>query len=295
MSVISCEEIWNGREGSVDQNFLRRYVRVFRVITNDPNDEASIVGAATGIPALYDTYVTANASDLGSRVIDIQPSQSEDNPRFWQVAVEYSGAENPPEVAPDVKWGSNKEQRTFERDIFGDAILNSAGQFFDPPPEGDDSRPTLVITRNETLYNPALATIYQDAVNSDTWTIVAPAMTPFVALPGEAKCMSIEAQYHEEKNYAWWSVTYSFEFRRVDTSVGLTGWIKQILDQGRYQRSTDDTNKLTPCLDDKGQPVDDPVPLDGSGAQLSDPSPTNAVWLTRQVYKQLPFTALALP
>src|SRR5207245_2866104 len=59
------------------------------------------------------------------------------------------------------------KQSTVWKDAYGKGILNSAGQYFDPPPMMDDSRPRLSIARNEPVFNPAIAINYQDAVNTD--------------------------------------------------------------------------------------------------------------------------------
>lgn len=281
MSVISCKEIWNGRNGGTDQNFLARYVRVWLVVTDDPNDGTATVRTAPGIPSLFDFYVTPNETDFTSRVSDIRPRQDSADPRVWTVEVQYDGALNPFLQPPQIRWSSNRFSRIFELDIDNEPLLNSAGQFFDPPPEGDDSRPSVQITLNQVTFDPNLALLYQDAINSDALVIAGLAVAPF-----QAK-LNIESTYNQDLNYAWWATTYTVEFQR-------NGWQKRILDQGRYQ--TGSGGKLKPCVGDDGStPVADPVPLNGEGAQLSDPSPATAVYMTFDIYKELPFSALGLP
>ena len=48
----------------------------------------------------------------------------------------------------------------------------------------------------------------------------------------------------------------------------------------QYEDGTDSLHKIT-----------DPVPLNGDGDVLDDPSPANVTFLTFAVYKQMPFAA----
>lgn len=281
MSVVSCNEIWSGRQGSVDQQVLRRYIRVFQVVTNDPNDDAGVVGGATGIPALFSPYSTPNYSDPQSRLTDIRPYQSTESPKVWEVTCEYTGRTNPLTDPPVIQWGSDTDQRIAELDINGQAVLNSAGQFFDPPPEVDHDLPTLTITRNEATVSPANIIAYQNAINTDSLSIAGLAVTP-----GQAK-IKITSTSQSDDSLAWWQTVYTIQFER-------DGWARKILDQGRYQVSGSGGG-LTPCVDKDGNAVDDPVPLDGHGKQLADPSPLTAVYLTFDLKKELSFAALGLP
>jgi hypothetical protein len=289
MAVVLVKEIWNGRNGGIDgqtTSALRRYVRVYRVVTNDANDGVYTAMTAndgtTSIPALWSAYSTPNESDAGAWVTDIRPNQSSQDPRFWEVQVQYDGLVNPLSQPPEIKWSMQQFSRIYELDINNEPLLNSAGQFFDPPPEGDDSRPTVEITLNQSSFFPFVALTYQDAINSDAVTIAG-----LSASPGTAKVASISGAYHQNLAFAWWANTYVIAFRR-------DGWAKKILDQGRYQLGTG--GKPKPCVSDDGStPVADPVPLDGSGAQLANPSPANAHYLTFDIYKELAFSALGLP
>lgn len=287
MAVTSVKEIWNGRNGGIDgqtTSALRRYVRVYRVVTNDPNDGVftamNASDGTTSIPALWSAYSTPNESDGGAWVTDIRPQQSSQDPRFWEVQVQYDGFVNPLTAPPQVRWSGGRFTTIAELDINDEAILNSAGCFFDPPPEKDDSRPTVVITMNVASFVPSLAIDYQDAINSDALSIAGLAVTP-----GQAK-VNIEATEQWQLAWNYWAVTYTIEFQR-------DGWAKKILDQGRYQKGG--STGVMPCKDSEGQDVTDPVPLNGSGGQLDNPSPANAVYLTFDLYKELPFSALGLP
>lgn len=292
MSIHSVNETVGAR-GNVNEKGVNEYTRVFQVITTAPTVGAVAVRMATGIPRRYDAYATATETDNSSLATRIATQQDDENPLIWEVTVDYgspstdqdqSGATEPnPVLRPAVlAWSFQKFQRAVWKDKDNKGILNSAKEFFDPPPEMDDSRPILTITRNQLTYNTAIAIDYQDAVNSDSFL-------GFAA--GKVKVAGISAQSQVEGRYVFWSVTYEFEFRRE-------GWKLSILDQGRNKRVG---ANLTPILqkDASGNAINvavsDPVPLDGSGGELSNPTPSTAKFLDFDVYKTMPFAALHLP
>jgi hypothetical protein len=218
----------------------------------------------------------------------IEPTQDGDNPKLWVVRVEYDTEmpeeEDPFDRPPEYSWTFAQFQKVAALDINGNAIVNSAGQYFDPPIEIDDSRPVLTIVRNEIYFNPAIAIAYQDAINSEWF---------FGFAPGVVKVANISAVSQVEDDYPsagnkfyYWKVTYEFMMRRG-------GWTLQLLDQGRFKISAvaDGDVMLEPIRDADLQPVTDPLPLNGSGQPIDEPGPTNCVFLPYQVYQALPFTA----
>jgi len=104
------------------------------------------------------------------------------------------------------------------------------------------------------------------------------------------KVAGIEAKRVFDKNLIYWQVTYQFEIRQE-------GWTLRVLDQGRQRKAKDgdpDPDWIYPIADGNGVPVADPVPLDGNGQKLDSPSPSNAVFLPFDVYKQRDFSAFNL-
>src|SRR5262249_46326548 len=122
-----------------------------------------------------DTYTTSAEFDLGALCNSVTCEQNDDAPRRWVVTCEYGPPtveqgqqqENPLLRPAVLTWGFTQNSRAVWKDVNGTPIQNSAGDAFDPPPEIDDSRPVLTVTRNEAGFNPAIAIQYQDAVNSD--------------------------------------------------------------------------------------------------------------------------------
>ncbi|WP_254509892.1 hypothetical protein [Anatilimnocola floriformis] len=285
MSIVSVREVGGGREGSVNEKGERRYTRVFQVITDSALDGPLLVRTAPGIPGRGNIYATATEFDPGAKVKTITPSQS-DNPKIWEVRVEYDSVtedepENPLERPPEVSWSAAPYSRVAWKDNDGKAIVNSAGHYFDPPLEVDDSRPVLSVTRNEAAFNPSLAIDYQDAVNSDGFLGFS---------PGQAKVAKIDASSATENDIFYWKVSYEFHFRRE-------GWELSVLDQGRYEKIG---GKPVPIPEFDvagneipGSQVTDPVPLNGAGARLNNPGPDTVQFLSFKVYKERPFSAFS--
>jgi hypothetical protein len=267
----------SGAEVTLSEKGERTHTRTFRVITDSPLVTATEVLLAAGIPRRGDWL----PSDTAAYVKTVTPRQDEDNPLLWEVRVVYDTSvepdqeENPIARPVEIVWGASQWQRLAEKDIDGNALLNSAGYYFDPPPEADDSRPVLTITRNEAAFNPTLAIDYQDAVNSNN----------FLGFdPDQVKVASITAARQFENGVYFWRVTYEFNFRRE-------GWTLKILDQGRYRlnrKPIREKNAAGVELD--GTHVADPVPLDGLGEPLANPTPATVKYRNFKIYKERDFS-----
>src|SRR5262249_15878222 len=85
---------------------------------------------------------------------------------------------------PDVRWGFANFQRPgiWTIDNPSRAIVNSAGEPFDPPVEIDDSRLVLTLVRNEPAFAPLTSLLYKDAINSDTFLGAAPGLAKIAML-----------------------------------------------------------------------------------------------------------------
>jgi hypothetical protein len=286
VAVQSVTEKFDGRDHSVSDKGVRTYTRVFEATTNSNYTGPVAVRAALftefGIERGA-AYSTDTESDTGCLCKKITPRQS-DNPKVWEIRVEYDSEtddeeENPLDRPAVYAWSFQPATRAVWKDIDGHGILNSAGQYFDPPIEIDDSRPVLTVTRNEADFDPALAISYQDAVNDSDFL-------GFDA--GQAKVANISATSQFENDVAYWQVQYEFHFRRE-------GWELQILDQGRYAKVGGKLVRI-PEYDSAGNAIPnshvaDPVPLDGNGARLDSPTPATVEFLPFTVYEEKDFSA----
>lgn len=175
---------------------------------------------------------------------------------------------NPPEIEVDYVGF----ERVVDRDVDTEkAIVNSAGDPFDPPVTADDSRLVITITRNEEFYDESLAELVRDKVNDAEWR-GKPAGTVKASAPKASR------QFHPSLGY-YWKVTYVFH-------VNSDGWQRKILDAGFRRKATSGTGQVV-ILSKDNAPVSTPVPLDGLGQPL-DPA-DDPVFLPFTVYGKIGF------
>ncbi len=170
--------------------------------------------------------------------------------------------------------GENRFETGVTVDIYGNPVLNSAGDAFDPPIQIDDSRPTLKIVRNERTYNAQYAMLWKDTINADMF---------FYFPPHSVKLSTplAELEYNPVCGF-YYVVTYQFE-------INPKGWEKPVLDQGMRQLVAGVKVKMT---DDSGADLSSPLPLDGAGSKLvSGSDPTYIIF---EVYREADFSLLGL-
>ena len=209
----------------------------------------------------------------------------------WNVLGEYGLAqidktENPLEAPTEVTWSSATYTEPVTVDIDGKAVVNSAGQPFDPPLTQERHPVVATIVYNSESYNPNTALNFQDYVNDGPATIANLKNVP----ARMAKILEIGAvqQYWEDISY--WRVTVKVEVNNAKWDVGQ-GWDRRILDQGIYEK--DDDDKTVRMRTDDGEEVTEPLKLNGSGGKL-DPQTADPVFLTRKTFKEADLSTLKL-
>lgn len=289
MSVISCLEINAGRggEGNVTrEKSWRTYTRCFRVITNNPLDDAGV--AAGGVTAAYGIYTgTVYPSDFGAWCNKLSARPEGKSKQVWIGTASYSSEFQPqqnPLMDPTIiEWSTINFQRPYTFDIYGQAMLNSAGDTYYQPIMGDDSR-WEVRVQKPMSFVPQWLMGYRDAINTDSFTIDGVSVTEY-----QAKCSAIsigKLQSRNNINFRTLSYTLHIDTTSVGASGQPCGWIKQALDQGFNQVVG---GVMWPCHDKSWNPVRVPVLLNGSGAQISNPTPSSAVFNTYHIYQEKPF------
>lgn len=279
MAVTYVGELSEGRRATNSRG-VRTYTRVFRLTTSSQTDNAYTVGSNGSLPVIGNTFPSdgnAYCTDL-----DVQCVRGW---RIWDVTATYS-TERQLNTTPTsdpvfVQWDTEQFQKPATQDKDGDAVVNSAGDPFLPPEQMDDSRRVVTITKNLSSV-PAWILTYQDAVNSDTFTIDGIS----IAI-GEAKMQRVSVGPAEIRNgTAFRAVTFVIALRR-------DGWAYKILDQGYNEKDPADSTKRK-LITVRGQLPTSPVLLDGNGNQLANPATANAVYLTYNVYKTQAFSSLPL-
>lgn len=284
MAVVYKGEI-EGRRWAQNNKGVRSYRRSFRLITTAKSDNAYAVGSDANLPvigSLYPSDATAYCHNI--TIENTEPWSG------WTATYEYSNERQldsqepgPGAVAIDetlVSFTSEIYKEVAWRDESGNAILNSAGDYFiDPPPERDTAQLIARISSHQ-LAIPTWILSYQDAVNSASCNIGG-----LTVAAGLAKVMRIEVGEREKR------FTINFYPLVLEIHIRRDGWKLRPLDAGFRQR--DDNDELVQITNDgDGQQPTTPVPLDGSGKVLVDPTPENAVFQTFTIYPELPFNLL---
>ncbi len=291
MSTVN--EIHNGRDGDDDlDSGVQHYTRVFRVITDSNIVEAKDVLDLVDLPRIGTTYAQDTSATLQKR----NASNQSFSKRVWLVTCSYSNAreqgEDPTADRAIVTWGTQAYQQVVYKDFNGLCVQNSAGDYYDPLPEKDDSRIVANISMNFSTI-PTWILQYRDAVNDATFTLDG------VFVPaGLAKISSIgigEAQTRNTIPFRTLTMQMHFAMQAVvgDPSRG-NEWHIVVLDAGFRERGPVPAGGgVAPMAEILN--ITAPVQLNGAGRVQANPTPANAIYRRFQVYPELDFSILPLP
>lgn len=258
----------------------RSYTRAFKLQTSAKTEWAYHVGSHASLPVIGEVH--PHDSGAWCTTLQVEPT---DPWKGWTVTAEYSTerelAETPTDDPADITWGSEQFQKPAVTNYAGEAIVNSAGDPFDPPIMIDDSRPFVTVSKNLSSV-PVWVMTYQDAVNSSSFVV-----DGVTVGAGLAKMQNIVVSRPQSRN--------GTEYRTVTFTIHLQkqGWQSKVLDAGFRQIGYGGE------LENIRNPGDDelpaaPVPLDGAGVALTSPTPATAVYRTDTVYESKDFSALPL-
>lgn len=277
----------------------------------DAHDEWQVTGASTGSEALDAPGVPHQNDSHPWDVLLLaqQPTVTREGFNLYLVSVDYvrlggSGSNpdpNDPLNAPLVyRWEMGNTTESVDQDAEGNAILNSAGERFDPPPTKNIGTLFLTVRRNEPSYDPAIALTFQNKRNSDPF---------FGAQPGQALCLSIapNAEYAEDAEYI--PVDYHFEFRadkfrhRI-MDQGLNGWFNDngTLKLAPFYMNITDRAGAAVLLDGTGKPIESSIKVAGNETPVAHQSPSpatiedtgEAIFLIFEKYGERAFAPLGL-
>lgn len=279
MAVTYVGELSEGRRATNDRG-VRTYTRVFRLTTSSQTDNAFTVGSNGSLPVIGNTFPSDGNAYCTN--LDVQCVRGW---RIWDVTATYSTervlSSTPTSDPTYITWDTEQFQKPATQDKDGKGVVNSAGDPFIPAEQMDDSRRIVTVQKN--LANvPTWILSYQDAVNSDTFTIDGRS----IAI-GEAKMQRVSVGPPEIRN--------GTTFRQVTFVIALRrdGWAYKLLDQGFNEKDPAAATKRKPIYIN-GQLPSSPVLLDGTGKAQTDPKTANAVYLTFNVYKTQAFSSLPL-
>lgn len=265
----------------------RSYTRSFKLQTSAKTERAYHVGSHASLPVIGETHPDDAAA--WCTTLQVEPT---DPWKGWTVTAEYSTerelAEDPTDDPADITWGSEQFQKPAITNYAGEAIVNSAGDPFDPPIMIDDSRPYVTISKNLASV-PVWVMTYQDAVNSASFTV-----DGVTVAAGLAKMQNIAVTRPQSRNgTSYRTVTFTIHLQKQ-------GWITKTLDAGfREIADGSGTGSGNAVLQNIRNPGDGelpaaPVPLDGNGRAIDYPTPDNAQYRFDAVYETKDFSALPL-
>jgi hypothetical protein len=280
------------------------YVREFRVKITDPStDTVPLILSATGLPDIGDGFPGDTLSKCARKTAR---KQSEDDWQYWLVTCSYAlngpsgGTNDPTDDDPQISVDCEAVEVPFDRayntdpaDTFGNptlAVLNSAGDPFDPPAMTQRYRMVLQVQKNAKTFN--LTTIFQyvNTTNSAATTVAG------VTIP--AKCGLIRRisarKAWDGRGRAYWDVTYEIAIDRETFTRQLVDQGYRMLDDGlnRVQIRQSDINPAMAAGAQADQYVTEPVHL-LEGLPLTGDGPPQ--WLPYNPYYAQSWASLGLP
>lgn len=275
MTVYFLEEDAGARTATNSRG-VRTYTRAFKFRVDNQTDDAWEVGSHPDSPRIGQAFRDAWC-------ISVTPACT-DPWKGWTVTAEYSSEremnEDPTQDAMQIRVYTEQFQKPAVFDKNGEKIVNSAGDPFDPPLMMDDSRRVISLVRNVAAY-PSWVLSYQDAVNSDSFTV-----RGITYAAGVGKVQSVSISDGQIRN------GYQFYTLEVLIHLQKNGWILQPLDVGFRELDYAGTSLINILNPGDNERPAAPVPLDGSGRALANPSTTNNVLLSYSVYDTQPFSVL---
>lgn len=285
MTVLTVKEIWQGRDGSGDiqpnGEGVAQITRLFRCVTDNRFDDAETVTQDTRLPNFGQSHPSLVTATVRHKSAQNTPFSA----TVWIVTIGYSDkhevTENPLLQPAQIEWNTSQFQTIAVRDAFGRAIVNSAGDPFDPPPMKDDSRWAVSVKKNVASV-PFWVLDYRDAVNIDSFQVD----NVFIDIGG-AKMQSLRIGVESIRN--------GIVYRVLAFTMHIRGSHRLfLLDQGFREIDDTDDEKRNQILNDDGSVPTSPPLLDGAGKALSNPSLTTAVTFPSDGWEQYPRRAFSV-
>ncbi len=313
MSVIKVEEVGDSRSMSFrrkGRTTVRTYQRSFEVFTDDGGTGQLEAILSSGVPLIGDTYAAADEFDTGATVEGIEVSQSGDNNRRYRVVVSYSSEveseltgknqgsnkpgtgggnrsggggmiANPLSRRPRVDFTTRTRRVVLEKD-FHDiprAMVNSAGEHYDPPVEVEIHNQVIHINATSTDYDVDITREpWINSVNLTEYKFKRPKISgvspTVITIPIRAGRITKWDVKESEEN----SIVY--HENDLEIEVQLPSWDLELLNQGNkavtYNPQPGSQNSLVYNYDN-GNPMGGKVNLDEFGVALPNTTVATAI------------------
>lgn len=268
--------------------FNKERRRSFIVHTNSIDTEDTIAAHAS-TPDLGDSH----PDDAFAICVGRQIKQVDDSNYDWIISCRYAtdwenveSETDPNNFRQVVTWGTQFVQTVLTKDVVTDeAIVNTAGDPFDPPLMTDRPLTTCNITTNANAIPTWLFSL-RNKVNDAALTIRG------VTVP--KKTALIRGLTISDERYKNGTLYYRIE---IELLIDEQGHDVKVLNDGLHELDTlrSGTEKRTHIMFD-GEPISQPVPLDADGKRIdSDDLPMNAIILNFAQYAEADFSVLNLP
>lgn len=297
MSVESVTEII-GSGGDVtkkETSFTRQYLVKMRSATAYDSDLAV---NATGIPAINAKWPN-NISGRATPTVRSKSAKLWDNNSrlHWLVEVKYSNERTNDEkenaADPDTEpWNLDpvyssdhvEYQESADVEYSGSAIVNSAGDMFDPVPQYSRGNTKITVSRNTLAFSESTAKALRLTVNAAAFTLHG---VQYDA--GLVKLLRWTSSTNTWTDSNGADISYYSETLEFEISRYTWGHELKILDRGYRARPGVGEDPVR-VLDANGNPVPEPVLLASDGTQLAEGADPNFIYA--QVYEPANWNAL---
>lgn len=252
--------------------------RVFQIKTDRGDKETVVASVLPSIGSQHD--VLFNCFCVGVD-IDLQENGVE-----WICNVQYNDerelGEDPTSDPVFVDWDGEIYTEAIFEDTNGEAITNSAGDYFvDPSPTKEKSHLIARVEANVPSV-PAWLMTYRDVTNDAA--IVVDGLSVSAGLAFIQRPKVSRKKYRND---------YEYRTVNIDIHIHPDGWKLRPMDVGfREKNASDATQRDQITNDGDNEEPTTPVPLDGSGNALVDPTPSTVVFLEFDIHEEKDFSAL---
>ena len=282
--VDSLVEIHEGRQGDTQIDGEINKVRVFRAIMTDAQDEDKIVIAALASSTFAITNGTPHPTDTTCFAQRIRAENTSFSKRIWLITVNYSNKaiDNPTLKPAEFEWNVDKRTLPVIRDRFGNVITNTAGLPYDPPIEFDDEIDLIRVTKNVSAMPTWWPNGYKRTINSDPFTIDGLAVNI-------GKCRMVD------RSLSGFKTQSGIPYRELKFTLAVKGdgWNPTVLNSGFWERNPAVPTEVIEVLI-KGQPPNQPWPLDASGFHIENPTPSSILVSTHEIFVPIAYSTLPL-
>lgn len=292
-AVILLGELWQERRCVRRDDFSREYVRVFLVKTLDLHYAGRVASLCRGLPEIQDGYsVFGDEADSEAKLVTVEARPHDNHPYLWAVTCNYVSK---PQNHPDYQHNDPLQRRarrksSFVRekdyktaDLQGNAIMNSAGEPYDPT-ETDGYVQVIEYQKNLASTFEDLQEQFLGATNTDR------------AFGKDAYTLKVDAFNQAEEQYEngvrFWPSTLVLHCRSIPEGQARA-WQYEPLDRGTRQLIGGVTIKR--LRDANGRPMGVGL-LNGSGGQLAfGDDPVYLIFYIRPELSFAPLVNLFLP